>query len=266
MYSEHYIDGKNKNRFKSVTWKRRSGHAILHAVPRELTCRKLARALKESLEKLVAGLIAKGQFEPPDDPKTPRGRIARAALELFAARSYEGTTTKEIARRARTTERTLFKHFGSKEKLFAQTVFPAFLRALTPVVQDPEVRELLSGEDDFRSTLRALLVNRIAVATRHPTLFIMMWRELLARPAFRAAHAKVFARRGQPVLDAFIARGRERGELQGVPTDVIYRTIWGQLISYLVTRLVLAPERAWDTEADAEQILDIIMNGIGAGR
>ena len=219
--------------------------------------------MKDSLEKLVAGLIRTGQFDPPEDPATPRGRIARAALELFAERSYEGTTTKEIARRARTTERTLFKHFVSKEKLFAQTVFPAFLRALTPVVQDSEARELLSRGDDFRTTLRAILVNRITIAAQHPTLFVMIWRELLARPAFRAAHSEIFAKRGKPVVDSFIARGRNSGQLGAAPTDVIFRAIGGQLIGYLVTRLVLAPERVWDTEADAEQILEIIMSGIG---
>jgi AcrR family transcriptional regulator len=220
--------------------------------------------LKQSLEKLVADLIATGKFESAGDPATPRARIARAALELFAEHSYEGTTTKAIARRARTTERTLFKHFGSKDRLFAETVFPAFLKALAPVVTDPKMQQPdLARTDDFRATLRTLLVNRITAATQHPSLIIMIWRELLIRPAFRSAYGMLFAQQVKPIFDAFVARGRDSGQLRDVPTEVVFRTILGQLIGYLVARLVIAPERAWDTEPDADQILETILQGVG---
>lgn len=40
----------------------------------------------------------------------------------------------------------------------------------------------------------------------------------------------------------------------------------GQLVAYLVTRLVLAPEQRWDTEVDVDQILELIMRGIGGAQ
>jgi len=49
-----------------------------------------------------------------------RGRLERAALELFAERGYEQTTVAEIAERAGLTKRTFFRHFSDKrEVLFA---------------------------------------------------------------------------------------------------------------------------------------------------
>jgi AcrR family transcriptional regulator len=49
-----------------------------------------------------------------------RGRLMKAALELYGKRGYEQTTVAEIAERAGLTERTFFRHFTDKrEVLFA---------------------------------------------------------------------------------------------------------------------------------------------------
>jgi AcrR family transcriptional regulator len=56
-----------------------------------------------------------GRWEP-----NARGRLLRAAHELYAERGFEQTTVAEIANRAGLTERTFFRHFADKrEVLFA---------------------------------------------------------------------------------------------------------------------------------------------------
>lgn len=56
-----------------------------------------------------------GRWEPD-----ARGRLGKAALELFDERGYEETTVAEIAKRAGLTERTFFRHYADKrEVLFA---------------------------------------------------------------------------------------------------------------------------------------------------
>jgi AcrR family transcriptional regulator len=58
---------------------------------------------------------AMGRWEPD-----ARGRLERAALELYAERGFEQTTVAQIAERAGLTERTFFRHFADKrEVLFA---------------------------------------------------------------------------------------------------------------------------------------------------
>lgn len=49
----------------------------------------------------------------PDGP----GRLAEAALDLFAEQGYEATSVEEIARRAGLTQRTFYNHFPDKREV-----------------------------------------------------------------------------------------------------------------------------------------------------
>jgi AcrR family transcriptional regulator len=46
-----------------------------------------------------------------------RARLREAALDLYAERGYDATTTAEIAARAGVTERTYFRHFADKREV-----------------------------------------------------------------------------------------------------------------------------------------------------
>ena len=53
-----------------------------------------------------------GRWEP-----NARGRLAQAALTLYAEQGFEQTTVAEIAARAGLTERTFFRHFADKREV-----------------------------------------------------------------------------------------------------------------------------------------------------
>jgi AcrR family transcriptional regulator len=56
-----------------------------------------------------------GRWQP-----NARGRLEKAAMELYGERGFEQTTVAQIAERAGLTERTFFRHFADKrEVLFA---------------------------------------------------------------------------------------------------------------------------------------------------
>ena len=55
---------------------------------------------------------AMGRWEPD-----ARGRLAQAAMTLYAQHGFEQTTVAEIAARAGLTERTFFRHFADKREV-----------------------------------------------------------------------------------------------------------------------------------------------------
>jgi AcrR family transcriptional regulator len=55
---------------------------------------------------------AMGRWEP-----NARGRLAQAALTLYAEQGFEQTTAAEIARRAGLKERSFFRHFADKREV-----------------------------------------------------------------------------------------------------------------------------------------------------
>jgi AcrR family transcriptional regulator len=81
----------------------------------------------------------------PSKPKVngqqvTRGEGRRLLLEsarvLFAERGYAGTSTREIARAASVTEPMIFRHFGSKAKLFEEAVLAPFNTFVSEYIAD----------------------------------------------------------------------------------------------------------------------------------
>src|SRR5512143_1521102 len=66
-------------------------------------------------------------------------KLLEATLRLISEKGYLGATTREIAQEAGVTELTLFRHFGSKEKLFEELLssytFLPMLRDLLPELE-----------------------------------------------------------------------------------------------------------------------------------
>jgi AcrR family transcriptional regulator len=68
-----------------------------------------------------------------------RTLILEAANQIFAARGYEATRTKDIAAAAGVTEATIYRHYGTKEALFEASIaerfhgiFASFMRSWHP--------------------------------------------------------------------------------------------------------------------------------------
>jgi AcrR family transcriptional regulator len=138
-----------------------------------------------------------------------RGRLAKAALELYAERGFDGTTAADIAARAGLTERTFFRHFADKrEILFAGSDQMTELLVST-VDGMPSGTPPLDAAVAALRTAGALLQERGDHARRrqlvidaHPEL---QERELIKMASWSGALDDALRRRGTPDLAASLA-------------------------------------------------------------
>lgn len=150
------------------------------------------------------------------------GRLAQAALELFAERGYENTAVIDIAQRAGLGKTTFFRHFRDKrEVLFGEETMSALLgdaiRAAPAGARPLEaVADALDavGREAFTPESRARVASRRAVIAANPEL---QEREALKGLHLTAAMTDALIGRGIPDLTARVA-----AELGALALNIAY--------------------------------------------
>ncbi|MFI6513518.1 TetR family transcriptional regulator [Streptosporangium sp. NPDC050855] len=145
-----------------------------------------------------------GRWEPDG-----RGRLERAALELYLERGFERTSVAEIAERAGLTERTFFRHYADKrEVLFAGS--SAMQELLVDAVarapgSAPPMKVVAASFQAIAVPLeerRELVRRRQAVIAATPEL---LERELIKFASLSAALAGALRQRGVDDASAGLA-------------------------------------------------------------
>jgi len=154
-----------------------------------------------------------------------RQRILDAALKLFSQRGFLGAATREIAREAGVAEVTLFRHFGSKEKLFEEVIRGySFLPAMKGILPRLE-------EAGYEETLLSVARHFLATLDERRDLIRIMLAERLSYPApvkeiFRGILGEVFG-----ILAAYFRRLQHQGRLRDFDPDNAARAFLGAFFS-----------------------------------
>jgi len=138
--------------------------------------------------------------------------IVEAALPLFARKGFAETTTKELAQAAGVSEPLLYKHFPSKEALYAE------IQNFTCKGIDPVVQKLTDLEPSTSTLvhlvyylLRALVLGRPGGAISWETRHRLMLKSFLEDGAFARVlyrnRFECFCSRMEASLDAAVACG-----------------------------------------------------------
>jgi AcrR family transcriptional regulator len=189
-------------------------------------------------------------------------RIIAAALELFAEKGYDGTTTQSIAQHAKVSEKTLFKHFRSKQQLFVDTIYPASLQLLRPFVFDELEKLLFSLQPSLEESLLTIARDRLQFALEKTDVLKFIAQELLLRPDFRESFIEMWKKQLLPHSEVFLEQLKQKGGLRELPTHAILRVFISCIAGYVFTRTVLAPDENWDDEAELKVTIDILMSGL----
>jgi AcrR family transcriptional regulator len=208
----------------------------------------------------------RGESARYERPRTDKeAAILAAATEIFGAKGYRDARTAEIAASARVTERTLFRYFPTKEQLYRRVMFPAVLAATMPRELTETGKLFAADSESFRDWHRRVLKMRVGAARASGPQFRLMLATLMSDGDLRDKVIRIWrANLWQHAL-ATVERFQRRKQLRtDLPREAIARAIISLNLGYIIARALLAPDAAWDDDAEIEATIDLLLEGAAA--
>jgi len=201
-----------------------------------------------------------------ENPLTEKQRaILEAAETLFAEAGYSETSTANIARQAGVTEKTLFKHFPTKQILLRRILFPLILRTIVPLQVRMMRKFLEEAPDDFQGFFIGLALNRWTELRQLGPRIKLVIIEILQDAHLRQQALNLFKEHAWPSILERIEFFQKRGELrQDMPAADIANLLTTTIISQGMRRAILAPDTSFDDSRDAQVLCELIFSGIRA--
>ncbi len=141
---------------------------------------------------IIAGMT---RWEP-----NARGRLERAAMELYSERGFEETTVAEIATRAGLTERTFFRHFADKREVLFDGAGALQELLVNAVADAPESLAPIEAVAAALQTVGAVFQARRELSQRRQAIIAatpeLQERELIKLASLASAIADTLRRRG----------------------------------------------------------------------
>jgi AcrR family transcriptional regulator len=183
--------------------------------------------------------MAKDRATLPDRTTRPsadptRDRIVAAAADLFAERSFDGATTREIAARAGVTQPLLNYHYRSKDELWRAAVDSLFESLTNSMTAH---REELQGVDELTGA-RLRVRQFVVFSARNPQLHRIITQECKADSARMDYLVEHHVR---PLYETTVALF-EHLVRDGVVPSIAPAHLYYLLIGAGPTMFVLAPE------------------------
>ena len=129
-----------------------------------------------------------------------RGRLERAALELYSQRGFEQTTVAEIAACAGFTERTFFRHFADKREVLFAGAGPLQDLLVSTLASTPDSAAPIDAVAAAIEAAGALLQERREYAGQRQAVIAanveLQERELIKLASLASALASTLRQRG----------------------------------------------------------------------
>jgi len=168
-----------------------------------------------------------------DDPEA-RARIAAAAESLFAARGYDGTAIRDIAKKAGVNGAMIHYYFGSKEGLYRAMLEGAASRVRALLI------ETTGGSGSTRERLARFVDAYAAYMLSQPNLARILYREMLTGAKHIKRIAQQYAATNYTMLRTMISDGVERGELRAIDAELAPISLMGMVVIFQFLRPIIS--------------------------
>jgi AcrR family transcriptional regulator len=226
----------------------------------------------------------------PPPPAQPAGRMAaderrlqivRVAVRLFSERGFRGTTTKEIAQAAGVSEAIIFRHFATKDDLYAAIIdYKACAGTgacpFAPVAEHPPfveavrrpVEEAMRRGDD-RAVFEALALTMMQHHQEDPEFLRLLMYSALEGHQLAQIFWDKNARVLYDFLGAYIRERQRRGAFRDVDPLVVVRAFTGAVTHHSLVNSLWDPDPTRrilhiTNEEAAREFTEILLRGIAA--
>ena len=188
-----------------------------------------------------------------------RAQILRAAMDCFAARGFRGTTTRDIATRVGITEAALYRHFPSKEALYAAIVEE---KMAAPEWMDVVAEAAAAGDD--RGVFAGLAHALLASAEDDPSFLRILLYTGLEGHAQAAPFFATRVRRLREFLAEYIARRTREGVFRAIDPVLGARAFLGMVMDFVIVREVFQQRDAYPhaREQAADVFVALFLDGV----
>lgn len=187
-------------------------------------------------------------------------QILQVATQLFASRGFEGTTTREIAKRAKVNEAIIFRHFPTKEDLY----WAVIEAKCTAKIGIQGLIEILDTGADLRSTFVTLAETMLRRREKDPSLMRLLLFSGLENHRLSQRFFQTYVSDYYEKLGDFIQRRIAAGEFRKVNPQLAARGFLGMLVYHSMVQDIFGGSRfqSFDLHVVAENLTDIWLRGI----
>ena len=189
----------------------------------------------------MATKATRKQLQETADEIPARRRILDAAFAAFMEGGYAGTSTLEIATRARVSKRELYTLVGSKQEMLAACIGERAKRLQIPAdLPEPSDRESLARAlETFGTQLLREVTDPTVI-----TVFQLAIAEAVRAPEVAQALNSIGVETSRAALREIMKRAQSAGLLDGDAAEMAEQfsgLLWGSLMTRLLLRVTDRP-------------------------
>lgn len=184
--------------------------------------------------------------------------IVRSTFDLFSRKGYASTSTREIAQNAGITEVTLYRHFRSKEELFAEVVQK---NSLIPLIENlPPAVEAMP----FEMKLRFLVTQFMELFQQKQKVFKLLIAELVSHPEHALMLFEKLPMRGLGLISRIFEKEIAKGTVKKLDPRLMARSLMGVFLAYNIMQEILRGKQVerFDARDVIDTFMEIFLNGI----
>lgn len=190
------------------------------------------------------------------DKEKTRQKIMKTAIRLFTKLGYARTTTRKIAAEAGITEITLFRHFGSKEKLFTSIMesfaAPLIIKSFKDKISNNIKQDMiLFGTMLFNSIYerKESLLTMINESRHFPKLNTMLRQN---------------PKKLRTYLASYLKDQMDKGKLKNLHAEMAAQAFMGMIFGYAISLGIFTEEISPPVTKQEiiESYVDIFLHGV----